>query len=143
MQFQKMDEGWAVRLDKGEKLLATLHEFLKAQDIQGGYLWGIGSVTAADLGYYDVHTKEYLHKQFSDVYELLSLQGNITMVEGKPFVHAHVLLSGRDYQVFGGHLFEAEVRATVETFISPWSTVIGRQLNEQIGLKLWHFHSKM
>ncbi len=141
MEFQQKDDWWVVRLDKGEKVVQTLHQFFAKHQLTGGYVWGIGSLTDVVLGYYDVNRKEYRQKTFQDVYELLSLQGNITVVDGAPFLHAHALLSGADYSAFGGHLFEATVRATVEVAIVPWPMVIGRQLNEAVGLKLWQFDS--
>ncbi len=140
MEFRRADNLWVIRLDKGEMLVKTLHHFFEEQKITGGYVWGIGSITDVELGYYDIQKKEYLRKHFTEVYELLSLQGNITVVEGKPFLHAHVLLSGIDYGAVGGHLFEAQVRATVEAFIHPWHVSIGRKFNEEVGLNLWKFN---
>lgn len=142
MKYRQTGNQWVVRLDRGERLVETLHRFLAEHHITGGYVWGIGSITDVELGYYDVNAKEYLRRQFTDVYELLSLQGNITVVEGKPFLHAHVLLSGGDYGAFGGHLFEARVRATVEAYLQPWELEIGRALNEDVGLKLWQFKAE-
>ena len=139
MEYRHAQNQWVVRLDKGEVIVDTLHHFFQQQHLTGGYVWGIGSVTNVVLGYYDVQKKEYLRKTFDEVYELLSLQGNITVVDNAPFLHAHVLLSGKDFAAFGGHLFEATVRATVELAIVPWPFNIGRQFHTDVGLKLWKF----
>jgi predicted DNA-binding protein with PD1-like motif len=66
----------------------------------------------AEIGLYD--GKEYTRHTVEDPSEVLSLQGNVSMKEGKPFVHLHVSLAGHDFTAKGGHLFGAEVYMTVE-----------------------------
>jgi hypothetical protein len=47
----------------------------------------------------------------------LSLQGNIAWRDDEPIVHCHAVLGREDFTVFGGHLADATVAATIELFL--------------------------
>ena len=57
----------------------------------------------------------------------MQLSGNISMKEGEPFVHAHVVLGGPDFQCRSGHLFAANVAVTVELHLLPLGFEIERR----------------
>ena len=63
--------------------------------------------------------------------------GNLTRVDGKPFLHAHVSLASESFQVSGGHLFKGTVSATAELFLDPGEAAVERRLDPEVGLKLW------
>ena len=65
---------------------------------------------------------------------MVSFEGNITIKNKKPFVHAHVVLSDHDMHTFGGHLFETTIAAVGEFFIRNFEGNAYRELNEDIGL---------
>ncbi|MCB0392357.1 MAG: DNA-binding protein, partial [Bdellovibrionales bacterium] len=69
-------------------------------------------------------------------YELVSAHGNLTVKAGESYVHIHASLSGADFQVFGGHLFEAEVAVTAEVQITIFDVQSIRQPDQKIGLDL-------
>ena len=74
-------------------------------------------------------------KTFSDEdYELISMNGNITLRNGVPYVHVHAAIGNSQFQVFGGHLFEAKVAVTVEVFITPLGVMPERFLSSHLGL---------
>ena len=60
--------------------------------------------------------------------ELLSTQGNLAPGPNGPFTHIHVVLSGDDKIVYGGHLFAATVSVTAEIHL--------RVLNGDLGSKM-------
>ena len=49
--------------------------------------------------------------------ELVSFEGNITLKDGSPFPHVHVVLSDHNMSTAGGHLFETTVAAVGEFFL--------------------------
>ncbi len=123
--------------DRGEKLMAGLTEFAKKVDLQGGVISGIGALTNAELGAYDLDKKEYHKEVFSaENYELISMMGNFSLKDGEPFAHVHVGLGGHDFKQFGGHLFEADVAVTAEVYIHPLGIMPERKYSESIGLGL-------
>ena len=74
---------------------------------------------------------------FEDAHELISFDGNITLKDGKPFLHAHVLLGDHAMNVFGGHLFETTVAVVGEFIIRKVNGNARRTLNSKIGLATW------
>jgi predicted DNA-binding protein with PD1-like motif len=57
-------------------------------------------------------------------------------VDGKAFMHAHVVLGAQDFSVLGGHLFAAEVAVTGEIFLMEMPLGLTRKMNDDVGLKL-------
>ena len=134
MQFQKVKNSHIVHVEKGEKVVESLTNFCKQNNIHSAQLAGIGAVKNIDIGAYDIDTKDYIHRVFDEILELLSFQGNIALKDGEPFLHAHITLGNHDMEVFGGHLFEMEVAAVGEFIIHDFQNETHRKLNEDIGL---------
>lgn len=125
-----------VVLDKDQPVVSTLTEIVITQKIKGGHLTGIGALKDAQLGYYDLHKKDYIRKTFSDEdYELIALNGNITLRDGTPYVHVHTALGRSDFSVFGGHMFEAVVAVTAEIYITPYGVMPERSFSAELGLQ--------
>ncbi len=136
MFFKKIPNGYIVRLEAGEEVISSLSEFAKKEKVLGGFLFGLGAIKDATLGYFDVENKEYIKKIFNREYEISSLVGNIYYFEGRPGVHAHVTLSEKDFNAIGGHLFSAVVTGTGEFFVCLSSDILERKKDPQTGLNL-------
>jgi predicted DNA-binding protein with PD1-like motif len=84
--------------------------------------------------------KEYGSKEYVDAMEVASMTGNIALVDGEPFVHAHAVLSGivpgSENGCIGGHVFEAKVAVTLEVHLVAFADAVTRELDPEIGLKL-------
>ena len=124
-------------LAKGELINKTFEEFAESDDISSAWINGIGALENPEIGYYSLITKSYHRKVFSGDYELTSLIGNISIKDGKYFSHTHITFSDTNYQVFGGHLFDAIITATGEFVMMPGNKRINREMNTEIGLPLW------
>ena len=124
-------------LSKGDNINKTFEAFAKSNDIGCAHINGIGALENPEIGYYSLITKSYSHKVFSGHYELTSLLGNITIKDGNYFSHTHITFSDNNYQVFGGHLFDAKITAAGEFLIIPGKNNINRKLDLAIGLPLW------
>ena len=117
--------------------MASLTQYCIENELKGAFFKAIGALEKVELGYYDLHNKNYIRKCFEETdYELISAHGNLSLKSGEPFVHIHASLSGPDFQVFGGHLFEAEVAVTAEIQITPFASRPVREPNKSIGLDL-------
>lgn len=137
MNVSQHGNSYYVQVTKGERVIASLTAFAKEHGLGAGTISGIGALTDVELGFYELGTKTYHRETFSDAFELLNLTGNISVVDGEPFVHAHVTLGDAEYRARGGHLFEAEVEVTGEFVVTPLEGTVQRDMDEQIGLKLW------
>lgn len=130
-------DGFALGLERGDAVRAIIEEFAAARGIGLAEVSAIGAVADPELGYYDLARKQYVRKVFAGDWELASLQGNITIKDGKPFLHAHVVLGGPDFAAVAGHLFDAKVAVVVEAFMRPHGGRIERSFIEEVGLHCW------
>ncbi len=129
-----------VRLERGEDVFATLTDFCERKGIQSAQFSALGAVKNSKLGYYSVASKQYGSKEYVDDHEVASMTGNVALVDGKPFLHIHTVLSGiapgAENHCVGGHLFAATVAVTLEVHLTVFSETLTRTLDEGIGLKL-------
>ncbi len=125
-----------VKLEHGKELLMQLKNFLIENEIKSAFVSGIGAVISAEIGYYDQKRKEYIKKSFTERSEILSLSGNVSLLDGEVFPHIHVIL-GYDNRVYGGHLFSAEVFACELFVLELVGTPPERGFDEVTGLNLW------
>jgi predicted DNA-binding protein with PD1-like motif len=136
MEYKKTPYGYLVRLIRGEEVIGKLIELVEKEKIKSGFLFGLGAVANPKLGYYDLEAREYRSQTFEGDFEIVNLTGNISQLEGKPFIHAHVTISDEECKALGGHLFSATIHATGEITVIDFGLPISRKLDEQIGLKL-------
>ena len=137
MKILKMGDDILVYVQKNELVMDTLTSVCKKHEVSNGQISGIGAVKELDLGTFDVKSKTYLKKNLTDVHELLSFQGNITLKENNPFIHAHITLGNHALEVKGGHLFEMTVAVVGEFIIRKIDSNIFRKLDKNIGLPVW------
>jgi predicted DNA-binding protein with PD1-like motif len=68
--------------------------------------------------------------------ELVSLIGDVALDNGKPQVHAHVVIAKADGTALGGHLLEAHVRPTCEVVLPVNPRHLQKQYDPESGLAL-------
>jgi len=88
------------------------------------------------VAYFDWSTKQYRHIRIDEQVEVLSLAGDITLEDGKPKVHAHVVVGKADATAHGGHLIEGLVRPTLEVVLTETPAHLRRRFDAQAGLAL-------
>lgn len=146
MKNRKTENGYALVLERGEELISTLTAFCAEQNISGANFNAIGAVEKVQIGYYDLPKREYFFRNEPGVFEVASMTGNVALAGpdvsvgagGKPFIHAHAVLSRCDEScaTVGGHIKEAYVAVTLEIFMTVLSQPLERALNDDVGLKL-------
>ncbi len=94
-------------------MLETLNAYLTRQNIAGAKFVAIGSFSQVRLEYFNVQAKQYETGDLKEQVEVISLIGNVALVDGKPFVHAHVSVGSEDYHARAGHLCDATVQPTL------------------------------
>jgi hypothetical protein len=114
MESQRTRYGYALKLDTGEEIIATLTSFAAAEGVRAGVISGLGSVGDVELGFFVRETGEYIRRAFDGEHEIGALTGNISELDGAPFPHCHVLIAGRDFIPYTGHLFRGVVTLTCE-----------------------------
>jgi uncharacterized protein len=127
---------FALRLERGDPVVDSLTGLASGQGIRGARLQGIGAVTDAELGFYDIERREYDRFRVEGDHEALSILGNLTLDDQGPRVHAHLTLGRRDGSTVGGHLFEAHAGATLELFVMEVPGELRRRMDDSVGLPL-------
>jgi len=92
------------KINKGKDLLEQLSDFCHDNQIKCGILSGIGSLENATLAYFDQAKKKYEKIVVAKETEILSLTGNISIMDNRSNVHAHIVLAQKDGTIVGGHL---------------------------------------
>lgn len=138
-QARQRGRSFLVRLPHDEDLLPTLKRFCDENNIAQGTVTVIGAVRRATIGYYDQEAREYKHIPFDQPMEIVSCSGNISLLEGEPFVHAHIVLADSEGKpAAAGHLMEDTIIFAGEAFVQE---LIGeplvRKFDEQTSLSLW------
>ena len=106
-------ERTVIRFDKGEQFPQTLADWCAMEEVRAAaVVAGIGMLEKIVIGRYD--GVEYVKETVESSSEILSLQGNVSIKEGAPFVHLHVSLADEDMSCRGGHLFDGTVSMTIE-----------------------------
>ena len=87
-------------LDAGDEIIASLKRLAGAERIGAASLTGIGAVRDVVLGYLDLDEKQYLKREFGpESMELVSLTGNLALLDGEPVAHCHVVVGDREMRV--------------------------------------------
>lgn len=136
MIFKRLENAFAVCLEKDEELVGTLKQFCAEQKITLGSVSGIGAVRSLTLGFFNPPDRKYQEETFEDFFEITNLSGNITTKEGLPYLHLHMNAAGSDYRTIGGHLVAATISLTGEIFIRTWDGRIERAMDERLGINL-------
>lgn len=139
MQYRRFGDTYLVRNDLGEEIIENLKKLCEAEKITLGRVEAIGATDQAVIGIYDLHRKEYFHEEIHQFMEITSLNGNITTLEGKPYIHLHTTLAGQDHVIHGGHLIQMRVGATCEMFVTVFDGAVERRKDEGLGINLWTF----
>jgi len=73
---------------------------------------------------------------------LISLIGDVGLVDGAPQVHAHGAVGSPDGQVRGGHMLEAIVWPTLELFFTAYRTPLTKTHDAETSLSLFDLTEK-
>lgn len=125
------------RLDHGGEIIGQITDLARDRKIRAAAISAIGALTRADLGFYDQTGQEYRVRAVEGPVEVASCIGNISLLEGEPFVHAHAVLADSSGVVLAGHLVRGTIFAA-EIFVQELAQAdLSRAYDSQTGLKLW------
>jgi predicted DNA-binding protein with PD1-like motif len=136
MKFRRFGDRYQVRFESGEAVAEALVDWLAEQQIGYASMTGLGAVSGATVSYWNAQTRDYEQHQLDEQMEVVSLIGNASIKEGRPFTHLHVTLGRRDLSILGGHLNDLVVRPNLEIWVRPEDSTVERTLDEESGLYL-------
>lgn len=136
MKYKKINDSWVVVFRKGERIIEKLTEFIKTENIRSGYFNAIGAVSSVELAHYNLEKKRYSSKLINKPLEIVSLMGNVAVKGEEIIVHAHVVVGTNQMELYGGHLKEATVAATLEIIFNEFKGTLNKKYDEDTGLNL-------
>ena len=139
MDYRKFGDTIILRLDPGEEICASLIELAEKEDVRLAEISGLGAINDFTTGVFDTAEKKYYANHFEGLYEITSLGGTLTRMDGKPYLHLHMSAGDRDGNVIGGHLNNAIISATGEIVVRVVDGQVGRKFSDTVGLNLFEF----
>jgi uncharacterized protein len=104
-----------VSLERGEDLLDGLNRAVAELGIEAATLQVIGGLEEAVVGYFEPTSGQYLPTRTGHV-EICAGLGNISMRDGQPFIHLHLVVSGPEGSAMGGHAMDGCRAFVVEAY---------------------------
>lgn len=123
-------------LRAGSSLPDELLEIARSEKIKTAGVEAIGGVRRLRLAYFNHQNKQYENHDYDEFLEVTALIGNLTLKDGKPFLHAHGTFGRKDLAVIGGHVISATVFPLLEVVITPTKNRALRRFDDEAGLNL-------
>ncbi len=139
MEYRKFGNTIFARLDRGEEILEKLEEISVKENIKLAHVSALGATNDFTVGVFNVDEKKYYANSFSGNFEIVSLTGTVTTMNGEFYAHLHMSAGNDKGEVFGGHLNRARISATCEMVITVADGTVERKFDEDVGLNLFDF----
>ena len=127
-----------LRLEHDIDLVQSVTELAESRGVEAGSFTAIGALKRARVGYYDQKSQEYREMNIDSPCEMASCVGNVSLKDGEPFVHAHVVLADEEGDTKAGHLLEGIVFAAEVHLRQLEGPRLERKYDEVTGLSLWN-----
>ena len=146
MIYKLYGDTYAVRLERGEEVVASIAELCEKEGIRAGTVQGLGASDDATVGLYSIAEKKYYPTELKGDMEITALIGNISRQEGAdaPYLHLHITLAKAGGQAVGGgraveSLFqvsgEGGALSTLLARLPAWVEIGRASCRERV---LWH-----
>jgi hypothetical protein len=126
------------RLATDTDLVEEIERICSEHGISAAWVSVVGAVRRAAYAYYDQAERRYRDLSSDRHHELAGFVGNISLRDGKPFLHAHATFSSGDGETVGGHLLHGCPVWVAEVTLREMTGVeLERTPDELTGLALW------
>ena len=139
MEYRRFWDTLIVRMDKGEEITEQLRTVAEKENIRLASVEALGAVNDFTVGVYNTEEKKYYSNHFQGAFEIVSLTGTITTMDGRFYHHLHMSAGDEKGVVFGGHLNSAVISATCEMVIRVIDGTVERFHDPETGLNLFRF----
>jgi uncharacterized protein len=140
MNFRQIDQAprtFVLAFRTGDELARGLLSFARDQRLSAASFKAIGALSSVRLGWLNWETKKYEPSvTLDEQVELLSLIGDIALLNDKPVVHAHAVVGKQDGSAHGGHLLEAHIRPTCEVVLAESAARLQKSIDPESGIAL-------
>ena len=123
-------------LKAGAKIPDDIVAIASKEKIPTARVEAIGGVKELRLAYFNHESKMYEEHPYLEFLEVTSILGNITLKEGRQFLHVHGTFGRRDLSVLAGHVVSATVFPLLEVVVTPTRNRAVRKFDEGLGLSV-------
>ena len=123
-------------LKAGAKIPDDILAIARKEEVSTAKVEAIGGVDGLKLAYFNHETKRYEDHEFREFMEVTGILGNVTLKEGKPFLHIHGTFGRKDLSTLAGHVIEADVFPLLEVVVTPTKNRALRRFDEELGLNV-------
>ena len=139
MEYRRFNDTLIVRIDKNEEITEQIRIVAEKEQIRLASVQALGAVDDFTVGVFNTEEKQYYANRFQGPFEIVSLTGTISTMDGAFYQHLHMSAGDGKGVVYGGHLNQAVVSATCEMVIRVIDGEVDREMSEEIGLNLFKF----
>lgn len=139
MEYRRFGNSIVVRIDMGEDLFEKMKRVALLEDVKLATVSALGTFSHMNVGVYDIEERKFKGNSFDGMFEIVSLLGTIDTMNGEYYAHLHASAADARGNVFGGHLSEAVIGATMEMVITVIDGQIDREKDEKTGLNIFKF----
>lgn len=133
---QSENSPFILSLKEGENLFQSIIHYTYSINLKSAIFTGIGALSNITMGFYHRDTQQHTKRLFQGTYEIASLTGNVALADEGLFVHIHAAIGDANFQIFGGHLINAEAGASTEIAIIPLNYTIKRKKHPDLDIKV-------
>lgn len=131
-KMKNRTESFVLVLKTGEKLQEGIKKCAEDAQMVGASVQGIGQFLNPTFAYYGPNAQPHVIT-LEGTYEVISLNGNISLSEGHYYTHIHSVLGNNQLEARAGHIKESTIGATAELTITPFSKPLVRDVNNETG----------
>ena len=139
MDYRRFGNSVYIRMDRGEEIVEQLRTVCEKEKIMLASVSALGAVNDFTAGVFHTDTKQYVSHQFTGAFEIVSLTGSVTTMDGAFYAHLHMSAGDETGHVWGGHLNRAVVSATCEMVVQVSDGTVERAFDPDVGLNLFRF----
>ena len=139
MDYRRMQDTVFARIDRGEEIQEQLRVIAERESIRLASVSGLGAVNDFTVGVFKTDRKQYDSNTFTGYFEIVSLTGTITTMDGQYYAHLHITAGDAEGRAVGGHLNTAVVSATSEIVLHLIDGTVEREFSPEVGLNLLKF----
>jgi len=123
-------------LKAGSKIPDDILAIVKKERVVTARVEAIGGVEELRLAYFNRHARRYEEHDFKEFLEVTGILGNVTLKDGKPFLHIHGTFGRSDLSTLAGHVMTAKVFPLLEVVITPTRNRALRRFDDSLGLNV-------
>ncbi len=126
------------RLEAGDDLVEEIERLCAEYEVKAAWVSVVGAVRHAAYAYYEQAERRYVELASDDHHEITGFVGNVSIRDGRAFLHAHATFCALNGSAVGGHLVPGcEVFVAEVTIREMTGVELTRTPDEVTGLSLW------